>query len=92
MMRRSAPDTIIPESVGALEWQDRAACATADPELFFPEADARSTREAKRVCGGCPVRVECLTSAIANREEYGVWGGLTERERRRALARAGEAA
>lgn len=91
-MKRSAPDTATRATERDLEWQDRAACATADPELFFPEQDSRSTREAKRICADCPVRVDCLTAAIANREEYGVWGGLTERERRRALVRAGEAA
>lgn len=91
-MRRSAPDTTTRATEQALEWQGRSACRTADPELFFPEADSRSTHEAKRICAGCPVRVECLTAAIANREDHGVWGGLTERERRRALAKAGEAA
>jgi WhiB family redox-sensing transcriptional regulator len=53
-----------------------------DPELFFPERGS-STREAKEVCRGCVVRVECLEFAIANSEKFGIWGGMSERERRR---------
>jgi WhiB family redox-sensing transcriptional regulator len=63
-------------------WQDRALCAQTDPESFFPEKGG-STREAKRVCGSCEVRVECLEYALANDERFGIWGGLSERERRR---------
>ena len=65
-----------------LAWQERALCAQTDPEAFFPEKGG-STREAKRVCTGCTVRVECLESALANDERFGIWGGLSERERRR---------
>jgi WhiB family redox-sensing transcriptional regulator len=53
-----------------------------DPELFFP-ARGSSTREAKEVCRGCVVRAECLDYAIARVEKWGIWGGLSERERRR---------
>jgi WhiB family redox-sensing transcriptional regulator len=53
-----------------------------DPELFFPERGS-STREAKEVCRGCVVRIECLEFAIANSEKFGIWGGMSERERRR---------
>jgi WhiB family redox-sensing transcriptional regulator len=53
-----------------------------DPELFFPERGS-STREAKEVCRGCVVRSECLEFAIANSEKFGIWGGMSERERRR---------
>ena len=67
-------------------WQERALCAQTDPEAFFPEKGG-STREAKRVCSGCSVRAECLESALENDERFGIWGGLSERERRR-LARA----
>ncbi len=53
-----------------------------DPDLFFPERGA-STREAKEVCRGCVVREECLDYAITNGEKFGIWGGMSERERRR---------
>ncbi|MFC0081494.1 WhiB family transcriptional regulator [Aciditerrimonas ferrireducens] len=63
-------------------WQHRANCMGVDPDLFFPERGA-STREAKAVCRGCVVREECLEYALANGEKFGIWGGLSERERRR---------
>ena len=63
-------------------WQEQALCAQTDPEAFFPEKGG-STREAKRICSGCEVRAECLEYALANDERFGIWGGLSERERRR---------
>ena len=63
-------------------WQDRALCAQTDPEAFFPEKGG-STREAKKICTGCEVKSECLEYALANDERFGIWGGLSERERRR---------
>jgi WhiB family redox-sensing transcriptional regulator len=74
-------------------WQVRANCMGVDPDLFFPERGA-STREAKEVCRGCVVREDCLEYALANGEKFGIWGGLSERERRRirrarALVRRG---
>jgi WhiB family transcriptional regulator, redox-sensing transcriptional regulator len=63
-------------------WQERALCAQTDPEAFFPEKGG-STREAKRICSGCDVRAECLDYALAHDERFGIWGGLSERERRR---------
>lgn len=63
-------------------WQDQANCLGVDPDLFFPERGA-STREAKEVCRGCVVRMDCLEYALANGEKFGIWGGLSERERRR---------
>lgn len=66
----------------AEQWQERALCAQTDPEAFFPEKGG-STREAKRICLGCEVRDECLEYALANDERFGIWGGLSERERRR---------
>jgi WhiB family transcriptional regulator, redox-sensing transcriptional regulator len=63
-------------------WQDNANCLGVDPDLFFPERGA-STREAKEVCRGCIVRQDCLEYALANGEKFGIWGGLSERERRR---------
>lgn len=72
-------------------WQTRANCLGVDPDLFFPERGA-STREAKSVCSGCEVKADCLEYALTNGEKFGIWGGLSERERRRlrrqrALAR-----
>ncbi|MGH4015903.1 MAG: WhiB family transcriptional regulator [Pseudonocardiaceae bacterium] len=64
------------------EWQERALCAQTDPEAFFPEKGG-STREAKRICVGCEVRAECLEFALAHDERFGIWGGMSERERRR---------
>ena len=64
------------------DWQTRANCMGVDPDLFFPERGA-STREAKEVCRGCVVREDCLEYALANGEKFGIWGGLSERERRR---------
>ena len=78
----------VPEYIGdnqeTLEdqWQERALCAQTDPEAFFPEKGG-STREAKRICLGCEVRDECLDYALAHDERFGIWGGLSERERRR---------
>ena len=72
---------------GVLSWQDRALCAQTDPEAFFPEKGG-STREAKRVCTSCEVRAECLEYALANDERFGIWGGLSERERRKLKRRA----
>ena len=66
----------------ALAWQADALCAQTDPEAFFPEKGG-STREAKRICQGCEVRDECLEYALAHDERFGIWGGLSERERRR---------
>ena len=66
----------------APNWQDEANCLGVDPDLFFPERGA-STREAKEVCRGCVVRGDCLEYALVNGEKFGIWGGLSERERRR---------
>jgi WhiB family redox-sensing transcriptional regulator len=78
-----------------VSWQLQANCLGVDPDLFFPERGA-STKEAKAVCRGCQVREQCLEYALANGEKFGIWGGLSERERRRirrqrALARAAAA-
>ncbi|MET7271065.1 WhiB family transcriptional regulator [Streptomyces flaveolus] len=66
-------------------WQQDAACRGADSDELFAE----STRQnrAKQVCDGCPVRIDCLVEALDNRIEWGVWGGMTERERRSLLRR-----
>ena len=72
------------------DWQIAAACRGVDPDLFFTERGEK-TSDAKAVCRGCPVREDCLEYAMANVEKFGVWGGLSERERRR-LRRAGRLA
>ena len=71
----------------AQSWQEKALCAETDPEAFFPEKGG-STREAKKICTGCEVRAECLEFALSNDERFGIWGGLSERERRRLRRRA----
>jgi WhiB family redox-sensing transcriptional regulator len=63
------------------DWQERAICAQTDPESFFPEKGG-STREAKRICLSCDVKEECLEYAMENDQRFGIWGGLSERERR----------
>ena len=68
------------------EWQEQALCAQTDPEAFFPEKGG-STREAKRICRACGVRDECLEYALEHDERFGIWGGLSERERRKLKRR-----
>jgi WhiB family redox-sensing transcriptional regulator len=66
----------------ARAWMLEARCLDADPEAFFPEKGG-STREAKRICGICPVQQECLEYALERDQRFGIWGGMSERERRR---------
>lgn len=63
----------------------QANCREADPDALFVQGAAQN--RAKLICRGCPVRTECLAEALDNRVEYGVWGGMTERERRALLRR-----
>ncbi len=70
-----------------LGWREHALCAQTDPEAFFPEKGG-STREAKKVCQTCPVQAECLAYALEHDERFGIWGGLSERERRRLRSQA----
>ena len=77
----------IGQEADAQSWQERALCAETDPEAFFPEKGG-STREAKKICTGCEVKAQCLEYALANDERFGIWGGLSERERRRLRRRA----
>lgn len=89
-----------PAGVGAegaapeMDWSDWAACRSEDPELFFPHpTDEATAMAAKSVCQVCPVMDECLSWALATRQEFGVWGGMTEKERhkrRERLRRARE--
>ncbi len=64
------------------DWRSQAICAKTDPDLWFSPG-AVEHREAKRICRDCPVRSQCLSYAIEAPVDHGVWGGLTERERRR---------
>jgi WhiB family redox-sensing transcriptional regulator len=66
-------------------WAARGACRSTDPDALFVQGAEQN--RAKLVCQGCPVRTECLADALDNRVEFGVWGGLTERERRALLRR-----
>lgn len=68
--------------ITAEPWMERAMCAQTDPEAFYPDKGG-STREAKNVCRGCDVRADCLEYALDHQERHGIWGGLSERERRR---------
>jgi WhiB family transcriptional regulator, redox-sensing transcriptional regulator len=78
----------VEEDENALAWQSDALCARTDPEAFFPEKGG-STRDAKKICTSCEVRSQCLEYALQNDERFGIWGGLSERERRKLRRRAG---
>ena len=67
------------------DWAARAACRSTDPDALFVQGAAQN--RAKAICMGCEVRTECLADALDNRVEFGVWGGMTERERRALLRR-----
>src|SRR5699024_397846 len=83
----SLPDIAGQDSDEAeLTSQERALSARTEPEAFFPEKGG-STREAKKVCVSCEVRAECLEYALENDERFGIWGGLSERERRKLKRR-----
>ncbi|WP_353066045.1 WhiB family transcriptional regulator [Arcanobacterium hippocoleae] len=66
-------------------WAAQAACANVDPDSLFVRGSAQ--RQARQVCFSCPVRIECLADALESKMAFGVWGGLTERERRAILRR-----
>lgn len=70
------------------DWPTHAACRESDPDSLFVQGAAQN--RAKAVCGACQVRTECLADALDNRIEFGVWGGMTERERRALLRRRPE--
>jgi WhiB family redox-sensing transcriptional regulator len=82
-VRRSSED----EGDNPLSWQADSLCAQTDPEAFFPEKGG-STREAKKICVSCEVRAQCLEYALLNDERFGIWGGMSERERRKLRKRA----
>ena len=81
-----------PVRAGRPDWRDAAGCRDTDPELFFPDRDVRSARTqvkmAKMICRSCPVSATCLNWALASGQEAGIWGGLTEEERRRLHRRS----
>ena len=68
------------------EWRDRALCRDTDPDLFFPVGTTGlalvQIEHAKQVCGQCPVTAECLDFALSTNQDSGIWGGLSEEERR----------
>lgn len=74
----------LPELLKPPQWVQDALCAETDPDAFYPDKGG-STRAAKLVCAACPVRELCLSYALEHRERYGIWGGLSERERRRLM-------
>lgn len=77
-------DDIIGELVDQPPWYQDAVCSQVDPALFFPEkGEGSHARAAKVICSGCDVKAQCLRAALERNERFGVWGGLTERERRR---------
>lgn len=67
------------------QWADSALCRQNRPDDLFVKGAAQN--RAKQICGQCPVRTECLSEALDNKVEWGVWGGMTERERRALLRR-----
>jgi WhiB family redox-sensing transcriptional regulator len=77
----------MPATDAHFDWWSRAACRSADPELFFPVslsgAGASEMEEAKAMCAKCTVRSHCLSAALALGHVHGIWGGTTEDERRR---------
>ncbi|MEW2516705.1 WhiB family transcriptional regulator [Actinacidiphila alni] len=85
-VRGRVPHLVPDERQCSVSWQDRAACRTVDPELFFPVGTAGPARlqvqKAQRICAGCPVREVCLEYALDIGESAGVWGGASEEERR----------
>src|SRR6266511_611103 len=96
MILREARGRVLPAEDGAykggrgltrmvIDWPSLAACRNGDPDALFVEGAEQNV--AKRICRSCPVRYECLADALDNRIEFGVWGGMTERERRALLRR-----
>jgi WhiB family redox-sensing transcriptional regulator len=66
------------------DWMARGKCRESDPTIFFP-SDGMGVQIARRICAECPVKAPCLEYALSNRVDHGVWGGTSERERRRIL-------
>ena len=79
----SAPASV--STTPSADWSTRGTCVGTDPDALFVQG--KEQRVAKVVCRGCPVALDCLADALDNRTEFGVWGGMTERERRALLRR-----
>ncbi len=79
-------EVAVEETPDEYAWMFRARCRGINPAEFFP-SDGTGVETAQRVCAACPVTAECLEYALLNRIEHGVWGGASERERRRILRR-----
>ena len=79
-MRASYPESLTPYE--RPEWHELAACRGADPEIFF-RGQGQEVDTAKRICAGCPVQLPCLQAALERGEKFGVWGGMSEKQRRR---------
>jgi WhiB family redox-sensing transcriptional regulator len=83
-------DLLIDDELLVLDWRDLAGCIGHDPEIFFPAGEtgpaAQQIRQAKRICGACQVQGDCLAHAVETNQVSGVWGGLTEDERRPVVA------
>ena len=73
------------------DWRELGLCQQVDSEVFFPDKGG-STREAKRICAACEVQPQCLEFALQHDERFGIWGGLSERERRRTKRQADQKA
>ncbi|MGC4769233.1 WhiB family transcriptional regulator [Micromonospora sp. DT44] len=85
-MRNDEALQVAPVDTGG-RWEDRGLCRQVDPEIFFPDK-GESTRPAKSICARCEVQTECREAAMQRMEPFGVWGGLSERERRAIKRRA----
>ena len=72
-------------STGVKDWAQQGVCSKAEPDALFVRGAAQHA--AKQVCVGCPVIAECLADSLDNRTDFGVWGGMTERQRRALLKR-----
>lgn len=81
--------SIIVENTSAYTWDEHALCRDADPDIFFgPKSDPTTTKKAIAVCNRCPVREPCLEFALKNSIQYGVWGGTSERHRRKLKSKS----
>jgi WhiB family transcriptional regulator, redox-sensing transcriptional regulator len=85
--------SLMDELYGAIDaqpWQASALCAQTDPEAFYPEKGDQA-KTAKMICAQCPVKSECLEYSLARDERFGIWGGLSERDRREIRKRREQA-
>jgi WhiB family redox-sensing transcriptional regulator len=86
---------MLPYATPSADWRSRSACLDENPELFFPVGTTgpavTQVDEAKRICGGCEVRAQCLEWALQENQDHGVWGGLSEDERRSLRRRTARA-